>query len=139
PGRGILWRPLRRVNLRADWNEVRVEVMRGVLSAKFSDPDLRARLIATGRRELVEENTWNDRFWGRSRRAGQNMLGRLLMELRDSCAQSDLNFYLGAHQPHWLEQAPFPCCRVGAATTTFAASSSTSAPALTSSRSRWSA
>ncbi len=56
-----------RVRLRADWNEVRVDVMRAVLAAKFSDLELRARLIATGTAELVEENTWNDRFWGRSR------------------------------------------------------------------------
>ena len=74
----------RRVQLRADWNEVRVDVMRSVLAAKFSDPDLRTRLIATGEAELVEENTWGDRFWGRSRGVGRNMLGQLLMELRDS-------------------------------------------------------
>ena len=74
----------RRVRLRADWDDARVEVMRAVLAAKFSDPDLRARLVATGKAELVEENTWGDRFWGRSRGAGKNMLGRLLMELRDS-------------------------------------------------------
>jgi ribA/ribD-fused uncharacterized protein len=74
----------RRVQLRADWNDVRVDVMRAVLVAKFSDPDLRARLIATGEAELVEENTWGDRFWGRSRGTGKNMLGQLLMELRDS-------------------------------------------------------
>jgi len=37
--------------------------MRAVLAAKFSDPDLRARLVATGSAELVEENTWGDRFW----------------------------------------------------------------------------
>ena len=74
----------RRVQLRADWNEVRVDVMRAVLLAKFADPDLRARLVATGKAELVEENTWGDRFWGRSRGVGKNMLGQLLMELRDS-------------------------------------------------------
>jgi ribA/ribD-fused uncharacterized protein len=74
----------RRVRLRADWNEARVDVMRAVLVAKFLDPDLRARLVATGKAELVEENTWGDRFWGRSRGIGRNMLGQLLMELRDS-------------------------------------------------------
>ena len=74
----------RRVLLRPDWNEVRVEVMREVLAAKFADPDLRARLLATEEDELVEENTWNDRVWGRSRGVGKNMLGQLLMELRAS-------------------------------------------------------
>ena len=74
----------RRVQLREDWNEARVDVMRAVLAAKFADPDLRARLIATGDADLVEENTWGDRFWGRSRGVGKNMLGQLLMELRES-------------------------------------------------------
>jgi N-glycosidase YbiA len=72
------------VRLRVDWDEAHVDVMRAVLAAKFSDPDLRARLIATGGAELVEENTWGDRFWGRSRGGGRNMLGDLLMELRES-------------------------------------------------------
>jgi ribA/ribD-fused uncharacterized protein len=44
----------RRVRLRPDWDDVRVEVMREVLAAKFADADLRSRLLATGRRELVE-------------------------------------------------------------------------------------
>ena len=61
-----------------------MDVMRAVLAAKFSDPDLQACLIATGDAELVEENTWGDRFWGRTRGVGKNMLGHLLMELRDS-------------------------------------------------------
>ena len=74
----------RRVRLRAGWDEARVDVMRAVLAAKFSDPELRARLIATGSAEFVEENTWGDRFWGRSRGVGRNMLGTLLMELRES-------------------------------------------------------
>lgn len=76
------------MRLRADWDEARVDVMRAVLAAKYSDPDLRARLVATGDAELVEENTWGDRFWGRSRGVGRNMLGRLLMELRDSLRTS---------------------------------------------------
>jgi predicted NAD-dependent protein-ADP-ribosyltransferase YbiA (DUF1768 family) len=75
--------------LRTDWNEARVDVMRAVLAAKFSDPDLRTRLVATGNAELVEENTWNDRFWGRSRGVGSNMLGQLLMELREGLRASE--------------------------------------------------
>ena len=79
----------RRVQLRQGWNDIRVDVMREVLEAKFADPDLRARLVATGTDELVEENTWNDRFWGRSRGVGKNVLGRLLMDLRDSLRSPD--------------------------------------------------
>ena len=73
----------KRVPARPDWDTVRVDVMREVLRAKFSNPELRAMLVATAPEELVEGNRWGDRFWGRCKREGQNMLGRLLMELRD--------------------------------------------------------
>ena len=73
----------RRVKLRSDWEAVKIEVMREVLRCKFSqNPELKAKLIATGDSELIEGNNWNDRFWGVCRGKGQNHLGRLLMELR---------------------------------------------------------
>ncbi|HEY4347497.1 MAG TPA: NADAR family protein [Gaiellaceae bacterium] len=72
----------RTIELRPDWEEIKVGVMRGLLRDKFADPELAARLLATGDAELIEGNTWNDRFWGSVRGAGQNWLGRLLMERR---------------------------------------------------------
>jgi len=69
--------------LRRDWEIVRIAHMRGVLAAKFTqNPDLGKRLIATGDLELVEFNTWDDRFWGVCGGVGLNWLGRFLMELR---------------------------------------------------------
>jgi hypothetical protein len=56
--------------------------MRECLSQKFADPTLRARLLETGDRDLIEENTWNDRFWGVCRGHGGNHLGKLLMAIR---------------------------------------------------------
>ena len=73
----------RRVKLRSDWEAVKIEVMREVLRCKFSqNPELKAKLIATGDAELIEGNNWNDRFWGVCRGVGQNHLGKLLMEVR---------------------------------------------------------
>lgn len=73
----------REVRLRPDWEDVKVEVMRGVLKAKFDqNPDLKERLLATGDRILVEGNTWGDTTWGRCNGKGTNYLGRLLMGLR---------------------------------------------------------
>lgn len=66
-----------------DWNDIRLDVMRRVLRAKFRNPDLVRALLDTGDIELVEDNTWNDRFWGRYQGVGENWLGRLLMELRE--------------------------------------------------------
>jgi predicted NAD-dependent protein-ADP-ribosyltransferase YbiA (DUF1768 family) len=56
-----------------------------LLRQKFTDPGLRARLLATGTALLREGNWWRDTFWGVDQRtgAGQNHLGRLLMEIRD--------------------------------------------------------
>lgn len=69
---------------RADWEKVKVEAMRQVIKAKFNQhPDIASRLLDTGDEELIEGNWWGDQYWGVSRGAGQNMLGKLLMELRD--------------------------------------------------------
>ena len=73
----------RKVELRSDWEAVKIEVMREVLRCKFSqNPELKAKLIATGDAELIEGNNWNDRFWVVCRGVGQNYLGKLLMEVR---------------------------------------------------------
>lgn len=82
---GLAKRAGRSIQLRDDWEEVKVSVMKELLALKFAQPGLRAKLLATGARLLVEGNTWNDRFWGQCPVGnGQNMLGRLLMEERQS-------------------------------------------------------
>ena len=73
----------KKVELKPDWNHIRIDVMREVLIAKFTqNPDLREKLIATGNSELVEHNNWGDIFWGVCRGVGENNLGKLLMEVR---------------------------------------------------------
>jgi ribA/ribD-fused uncharacterized protein len=69
---------------RADWDEQRVAAMRYFLKLKFADPVLRDKLKRTAPNELVEGNTWGDTFWGVCRGVGENMLGKLLMEIRDA-------------------------------------------------------
>lgn len=74
----------RRVSLRPDWEDVKVGVMRSVVTEKFlGDPGLAERLIATSGEYLEEENTWGDRTWGTVNGSGANLLGQILMELRD--------------------------------------------------------
>lgn len=81
----------RRLLLRPDWEEVKVQVMRDVLWEKFGeDPDMGALLLRTGHQDLVEGNNWHDTFWGvcdgtckePHQPAGENNLGKLLMALR---------------------------------------------------------
>lgn len=67
----------------AAWEKKKDDVMRDVLHAKFTqNKDLAQKLVDTGDAELVEGNTWGDRYWGVSDGAGRNLLGNLLMELR---------------------------------------------------------
>ena len=73
----------RRVDLRADWERVKDDVMHAILQAKFAVPALRDALLATGDAELVEGNTWGDRYWGVCDGEGRNQLGRTLMRIRD--------------------------------------------------------
>ena len=74
----------RRVQLRPDWNDVRVQSMLDVLRAKFQNPDLQKQLLSTGSTPLIEGNTWNDTFWGvdANTGTGENTLGKLLMQVR---------------------------------------------------------
>ena len=71
------------VVLREDWEEVKVPVMEALLRMKFKDPELKQKLIDTYPKPLVEDNWWGDEFWGVCKGRGMNMLGKLLMKIRD--------------------------------------------------------
>lgn len=82
----------RQVDMRDDWEDVKDDVMYEVVLAKFTqNEELKDKLLATGDEELVEGNTWGDRYWGQVNGVGKNMLGKTLMrvrdELRDGSAQ----------------------------------------------------
>lgn len=72
-----------RAHWRPDWQKVKLNVMRKVLAAKFrQDEDLRKTLCGTGNAQLVEASP-TDAYWGYGADGkGENMLGKLLMELR---------------------------------------------------------
>lgn len=72
----------RQVNLRKDWEDIKLQVMEKALRLKFQNPELRKKLIATGDKELVEGNPWGDRYWGVCNGSGKNKLGKLLMKIR---------------------------------------------------------
>ena len=70
-----------------EWSRTKFDRMRKVLKAKFSQhEDLKKLLLSTGNARLVEagrtDNAVN-RTWGEVNGKGQNMLGVLLMEVRD--------------------------------------------------------
>jgi ribA/ribD-fused uncharacterized protein len=69
------------------WSRSKFDRMRGVLRAKFTQhDDLRELLLSTGTARLVESATVDNevnRLWGEVNGEGRNMLGVLLMELRE--------------------------------------------------------
>jgi ribA/ribD-fused uncharacterized protein len=64
------------------WDERKLTIMLDLLKIKFSDPNLREKLILTGEKDLIEVNGWGDKYWGVCKGKGMNMLGRLLMRIR---------------------------------------------------------
>lgn len=67
----------------ASWDKRRLDVMRDVLKVKFADPVRKKMLLDTADAELIEDSPY-DAFWGVGPKGdGENMLGKLLMELRE--------------------------------------------------------
>ena len=81
----------RRCKLREDWEQIKIAVMRDALRKKFINTSLSKQLIATDDHFLVEGNYWNDTFWGVCEGRGRNMLGFLLMEIREELKNDTQN------------------------------------------------
>ncbi len=75
----------RKRTLKHNWESIKDNVMREALLAKFTQHKmLRMRLLSTKDAMLIE-HTKNDKYWGDGGDGkGKNMLGQLLMEVRDS-------------------------------------------------------
>lgn len=75
-----------RVEMRPDWDEVKFNIMKQVVYAKFTqNPTLAQDLLDTGDKVIKEGNYWKDVYWGVDIRTGEgeNNLGKILMALRD--------------------------------------------------------
>lgn len=77
----------REITIRSDWEEVKYDIMREIVFAKFSqNPELKSKLLATGHALLEEGNNHRDQIWGvcppRSSQ-GSNWLGKILMDVRE--------------------------------------------------------
>lgn len=78
----------RKLKLRADWEDVKDQVMEEIVRKKFSDRVLARELVGTDDAELIEGNTWHDQTWGMVKDRdgkwhGQNRLGKILMKIRE--------------------------------------------------------
>ncbi len=70
--------------IREDWDTIKLEVMKEVTLAKFTQHEnLKELLLSTGSEKIVEASPY-DYFWGEGADgSGKNYLGRILMEVRE--------------------------------------------------------
>ena len=83
------------ITLVPNWNgDIKYLVMEECLRVKFAQEPFRTALLMTGKENLQEGNTWDDRTWGVdltvNPNIGENHLGRLLMKIRDDIRLSEL-------------------------------------------------
>ena len=78
----------RDIEVREDWDEVKLLVMEECLIEKFKQEPFKSQLLATGNENIQEGNEWGDKFWGvdltSSPNIGENHLGRLIMKTREN-------------------------------------------------------
>lgn len=103
----------RRLLLRPDWEEIKLEVMRDLIAQKFAPGTKLAQLLLdTLNSPLIEDNTWGDVFWGVCKGRGLNHLGRLLMAQRQHLKQLDMGqLQLDVEQPAQPRHPQSPCPR----------------------------
>lgn len=82
------------------WSKSKFDRMRGVLMAKFTQhAELRELLLSTGEARLVEVGTADNevnRLWGEVNGSGRNMLGVLLMEVREQLRKEAKDYLVAA-------------------------------------------
>jgi ribA/ribD-fused uncharacterized protein len=84
----------RRVKVRSDWEEKKLEFMEWGVREKFKDPNLSEMLLDTGDLELIEGNNWHDVYYGKCychkcNGSGENYLGKILMKIREELKQQN--------------------------------------------------
>jgi ribA/ribD-fused uncharacterized protein len=86
-----------RTSTREDWDDARVDIMEWCLHMKLKCnwESFSALLLSTGDREIVEESH-KDRFWGTVSEGthvlvGENILGKLLMNIREDIKAGKLS------------------------------------------------
>lgn len=72
----------KKVLLKDNWEDIKVNVMNCILKLKFKNAFHR-NMLNNVHGEICEDNDWGDNFWGKHLGYGKNMLGKLLMKIRD--------------------------------------------------------
>lgn len=105
----------RSLPLREDWEEIKVDVMRRALWAKvMQHADVRETLLSTGDAVIIE-HTKNDNIWADGGDgSGENLLGRLWMEIRTELIKKGaFNELANPKLPPWLKHPEIPQESIG--------------------------
>jgi ribA/ribD-fused uncharacterized protein len=73
----------KRIQLKSNWEEIKVNTMHRLLKQKFNQEPFRTLLIETYPMHIEETNHWGDTYWGVCKGKGENRLGILIMDIRD--------------------------------------------------------
>lgn len=78
----------KKVKLRSDWDEKKLDFMSWGVREKFKDEKLAEMLLSTENLFLIEGNDWHDTYWGicscpKCNNTGENHLGKILMTVRE--------------------------------------------------------
>lgn len=79
----------KKVKIRENWDNVKLDIMRYLIELKFAPgTEMADMLLETGDQELQEGNGWGDTYWGMCDGKGQNMLGKILMAQREKLRET---------------------------------------------------
>lgn len=78
----------RQVALRKDWEQIKCEVMKRALVAKFTQHEDLAWLLTGSGETPLREDSERDFVWGWAKGKGRNLLGQLLEEVRKELRES---------------------------------------------------
>jgi predicted NAD-dependent protein-ADP-ribosyltransferase YbiA (DUF1768 family) len=94
PNPHIVKKCSKNIIIKPNWNDIKISVMKQILEIKFSNKELREKLLETGNQYIQEGNWWNDVFWGVDLKSdppiGHNHLGKIIMEIRHNILYSNL-------------------------------------------------
>jgi ribA/ribD-fused uncharacterized protein len=76
-------------DINPNWSKIKVDRMYEILKVKFSNPELKLKLLNTGN-SIIIENSKSDSFWGIGKKEkGKNILGKLLMKIRSEIKKKE--------------------------------------------------
>ena len=81
-----------------EFHNTKLGIMKFLLETKFSNQSLMAMLVQVPDEDLVEVNTWGDRYWGVCNGVGENHLGNLLKLIKHKHLNIPLSTVLESYE-----------------------------------------